>query len=145
MGCTTIRLLFGMAGLWGALFANTAVAALVFDDRPLAPTSGDMLLEAVAEEFLSSAVTCPASALPGPSPSDPPAEEEPPGIVRHAERLIPGGAAPSNSSSPSNGGSADSALAAAPYLPEIDPRGSVPPEAQPILPTGPPFELLRPC
>lgn len=144
-GHRRIRLLMGMAVLWGALFANTAAAALVFEGCPSYPTFGDMLLEALAEELLSSAVTCPASALPGPCPSDPPAEEEQPSIVRHAEGLIPGGAAASNVSSPSNGGSIGAALAAAAAcLPEIDPQGSVAPEAKPILPTGPPFKLLRP-
>jgi len=146
MGRRRVHLLIGIVGLCGALCASTAVAALVFEDAALAPTTAGTLFDVLAEELLSTPETPPAEASPSPSPSDPPAEGEYPAIVRYAEGLIPGGAAGSNSSSQSTGGSTGEALAAAArYLPELDLQGSLPSEAMPLLPTGPPFDLLRPC
>jgi len=145
MGRRRAYLLAGIVGLCGALFANTAVAALLLQDSWAGPTFGAILLETFAEEMLSTPETPPDEASPGPSPSDPPAEGEYPAIVSYAEGLTPGGAAGSNSSSQSTGGSTGEALAAAArYLPELDLQGSLPSEAMPNLPSGPPFKLLRP-
>ena len=121
------------------------MAALLLHDSWADPTFRVALLETFAEELLSSPGTPPGEASPAPSPSDPPAEEECPAVVLYAEGLIPCGAAASNSGSQTTGGSTGAALAAAArYLPELDLQGSLPSEAMPILPTGPPFKLLRP-
>ena len=147
MGWRRIRLLIGLVGLLELMFANTVVAALVVEHSASAPPFGDTLLERLGEEVLASAVTCPASALPGPDPLDPPPEKRHPSILRHIEALTPGGVAASNSSSPCKVGCTGAALAAAlaaAWLPKIDPRGSVPPKAAPIVPTGCPLSLLRP-
>ena len=141
---TTIRLLIGTAALLGIVCANPAVAALIND--PLSdPNPAEILLKALAEELLASVEVCPASGVAAPSPSEPAPEQEGPSIVRPAEGLIPAGAAASNVNSQSNGAPPGQALTgAAPYLPEIDAYGSVPAQPKPILPTGPPFKLLRP-
>jgi hypothetical protein len=129
----------------GLLLSQTASAALVQGDSLLTLTAGDALLKPFVEELLSSAVSSCASAIPIPSPSEPSGEEERPLEICPFGGLIPAEAAASNVHSQSEGGSIGAALAAAAaYLPEFSPQGSVPREAKPILPTGPPFFLLRP-
>ena len=130
----------------GLLASQTASAALMQTDSLLTPTAGDALLEPFLEELLSSAVGSCASPIPMPTPSEGSGEEERPLEICPFGGLIPGQAAASNVNSQSQGGSVGVALAPpAARLPELSPQGSVPREAKPILPTGPPFDLLRPC
>ena len=144
-GQRRLHLLIGLIGLMGALSADAAVAALMFENPSFAPTDGDVLLETFAEELLASEETLEGAGLSGPGPLDSPAEEELPAIALRAWGMVPAGAAASNPSAQSGGGSTGEALTASVgYLPELDLQGSIPSEAVPILSSGPRFDLLRP-
>ena len=127
-------------GLVLALSSRCATAALIVGALPCPQYEcTDDLLGSFAIQSLFSGDAAPAGASP--------AEEGAPPSIKNAERHSPPATACGSSSvsQSSGGGSSYAALAqTACDLPPAAPKASLPSEGKMTLPTGPPFELLRP-
>ncbi len=129
-----------------ALSSNCAVAAIMVGGPFQAPAEellSSLALEAKADLTDGEGMACPTDPQ-----TDPPKEPGNPRSVRYAEALGPGGAAasrPSSISQGSGGGFGNPAITGIPRdLAQPALQTTLPTEARPYLPTGPPFELLRP-
>jgi hypothetical protein len=137
MGRRETRLvLVGVCGVLAALVSNCALGSIIVD-RP------------AAEEFSHPDGMLDASQGMAPAaPVLPPDKGGDPLTIHPIEGLAPAGtsAGPPNSVSQGGGnGSSNAAMAGVlPSLPEPALQTSLPRKARPIMPTGPPFELLRP-
>jgi hypothetical protein len=131
-------LLVGVCGLLAALACNCTLGSIIFE-QPAAEDyfHPDGMLEA------NQGMTPDA-----PSPSSPRDDGENPPQVDQLEGLAPAGTAAGQPSSASQGGGNGSSNAATTGilcdLPQPALQTTLPREARPYLPTGPPFELLRP-
>ena len=142
-------LLLGVVGLCFALAPQPATATLVVGAAAPASTGHpDNLLESLASQLLSSAEMAAPAAPTGPNPAPSEHNENDPLAFRLSEGLLaaPAAACQSNPVSQSSGsGSTGAALAS--RICDVPPPGlwaTLPSEAKTTLPTGPPFELLRP-
>jgi len=139
-----------IAGLAAALASNTATAALVLgtQDFPLPDRCGADLVQPLADELLHAIVLAAAETFSTSPCSDLPEEPDKPPSVQYRDGILPGtaGGCQSNSVSPTNGpGSSTGAIAGTVHnLPDPPLQTPLAREGRPILPTGPPFELLRP-
>ena len=143
------NLLLVLAGLFLGLASQPAVATLVVGEAtPSLEGHPDNLLQSLASQLLASAEMAGPAAPTSPNPAPSEENENDPPAFRVLEGLLPAPAAgcPSNSVSQLSGsGSTGAALAS--RICDVPPPGlwvTLPSEAKTILPTGPPFELLRP-
>jgi hypothetical protein len=141
--------LLGLVALLVLLAAKPATATLVLGD--ICPSSvgcADSLLASLASQLLASAELPRPAPHTGASPARSEDKEDDRPAFQLLEGLLPAPAAGchTNSVSQSSGsGSTGAALASA--VGDVPPPGlwaTLPSEAKTILPTGPPFELLRP-
>jgi hypothetical protein len=126
----------GALGLLMALASNSALGSIILDRPP-------------AGEFSDPAGMVDASQGMAPAaPVVPPDKGGDPLTIHHIEALAPAGAAagqPSSASQVGGSGSSNAAIISALYdLPQPTLRTLLPGEGGTIMPTGPPFELLRP-
>ena len=140
IGRYTRSMLGVLLGLLVVFAANTAMASIICDRQP-----ADELFDAAAGAFSSDqGMTPPAEDR----PSAPPDNSENPPTVDQFEALAPAGGSAGQPSSVSQGGgsgSSNAAISGILYdLPQPALQTALPREARPYLPTGPPFELLRP-
>ena len=142
------KLLAGLVGLFVALASGSAVAAIITPDAFLQLGSEEVLVQPVVEDLLASA-ECGETAIPAaPQPSAPENDRDDPRtplLMRGLEPAAGTAAGPSFGSHSTGGGPSNSAIAVASTdLPQATLQTALPKEARPYLPTGPPFELLRP-
>ena len=142
-------LLLGVLGLCLALAPQPAKATLVVGTAfPSSVGQGDDFLESLARQLVSSTgMAGPATPIaPGPAPSED--DEDDPPAFRLPERLLPAPATGCQANSVSqSSGSGSTGVALASRICDVPPPGlwaTLPSEAKTIMPTGPPFELLRP-
>jgi hypothetical protein len=134
----TRLLVVGTVGLMAALASNMARGSIILDRQPT-----DELFDPVggvdADQGMASDAPCPSS------PRD---DGENPPTVDQFEGLAPPGAVAGQPNSISHGSVAGANVAATTSLlcdaPEPSLRTGLPGEARTVMPTGPPFELLRP-
>ena len=136
-------------GLVWALTTDRAVAAIIVDDG-LAGGWADASALLTIDQTGASAHPQTGTATPV-SPALPPARPNPgdtPPRPRLAEGVLPGTGSAGNAGPGSQGGAPGTSSASLSgnlvFLPLPGLATRVPSEARPILPTGPPFELLRP-
>jgi hypothetical protein len=140
-------LLLGVVGLCLALAPQPATATLVVGEAsPSSVGHPDNLLESLASQLLASAeMAGPATPVsPNPAPSED--NENDPPVFRLMEGLLPAPATGCQSNSVSQW-SGSTGVALASRICDVPPPrlwAALPSEAKTILPTGPPFELLRP-
>ncbi len=138
-GRNTRSMLGVLLGLWVVFAANAAVASIISDRQP-----ADDLFAAAAALSADQGMTPPAEDR----PSSPPDNRENPPTVDQLEAFTPAGGSTGQPSSASQGGGNGSTNAAITAilcdLPQPALQTALPREARPYLPTGPPFELLRP-
>lgn len=151
IGRRTRLVLSGVLGLLVALASSSALGALIFDPDALpvpAVGQGDAI-QPLAEGCLDTGGMGAGlgATLPG-GPLTPPDDEENPPTVDRLEALAPAGGSAGPPSSLSqgggNGGSNSAIPGASSILPDPALQTALPTDARPILPTGPPFGLLRP-
>ena len=138
-----------LAGLFVGLASQPAVATLVVGEAtPSSAGHADNLLQSLASQLLVSADMAGPASPTGPNPAPSEDNENDPPAFQVLEGLLPAPAAgcPSNSVSQLSG-SGPSGVALASRISDVPPPSlwaALPSEAKTILPTGPPFELLRP-
>ena len=142
-------LLLGVVGLCFALAPHTARATLVLGEAcPSLGGSTDALLESLATQLVSSAEMAGPGTATSPSPAPSEENEDEPPAFRLPEGLLPAPATGCQSNSVSqSSGSGSSGAALASRISDLPPPrlwAALPSEGKTILPTGPPFELLRP-
>ena len=138
-----------LAGLFVALASQPAVATLVVGEAaPSLAGHPDNLLESLASQLLASAEMAGPATPTGPNPAPSEENENDLSAFRLMEGLLPAPAAgcPANSVSQLSGSGSTGAALASRICDVPLPRlwAALPSEAKTILPTGPPFELLRP-
>lgn len=137
IGRRTSLLLGATLGLWVALASTATMGSIVFD-QPTADELNSPLWGGDDADGMTPDAPNPVA----PSPDD----DDPLYLGQLDAQLAPGGAA-GNPSTGTQGSSGPTtvALAASPYdLPTPNLQTALPRETSPVLPTGPPFELLRP-
>ena len=145
----TRLLLTGLVGLLVAFAASTAPGAIVPGNaaRPLDAVESD-LARLFVTQFLDSQASLDGMAGSVPLSSDPSPEGDSPPTLQEVEHLlaaVPTGCQPNSVSQSSGSGASNPAVAGAfCHLPQTALQTTLPREARPYLPTGPPFELLRP-
>ena len=142
-------LLLVLAGLFVGLASQPAVATLVVGEAtPSSAGHADNLLQSLASQLLASADMA-GPATPGgrnPAPSEEHENDPPAFQVLEGLLAAPAAGCPSNSVSQSSGSGSTSAAVSI-RICDVPPPSlwaTLPSEAKTILPTGPPFELLRP-
>ena len=139
IGRNTRSMLSVLLGLLVVFAANTAAASIICDRQP-----ADELFDAAAALSADQGMT-PATED---RPSSPPNDREDPPTVDQLEAFSPANGSAGQPSSVSQGGGSGSSSAAISGafcdLPQAPLQTALPREARPYLPTGPPFELLRP-
>ena len=130
-------LLVGLFRLMAVLACNCALGSIIFDQ----PGEDSSNLTGALEADQGMAPKTPQA------PSTPNKGHDLP-TLHQLEGLAPAGSGAGAPQSPSHGGGngpTNPALGTiSPYLPEPGLQVAAPSERRPILPTGPPFELLRP-
>jgi len=142
-------LMAGLIGLAIALACQSASAALVVGDAaPFLVTKDDNLLRALANQVLASAESAGVSQGSNPDPVAPQQDKQRQPRLQSHDGVLSGlgtGCASSCTSQGTGSGWSGFALASMSfYVPQFSPGASLPGEAKTVLPTGPPFELLRP-
>jgi hypothetical protein len=138
-----------LAGLWLGLASEPARATLLVGEVvPGSVGQADNLLQSLASQLLVSADIAGPATPTGPNPGPSEENENDPSAFRVLEGLLPAPATGCHSNSASQlSGSGSTSVALASRICDVPlPRlwAALPSEVKTLLPTGPPFELLRP-